>query len=64
VADASGSVKSIVPADFTADGGRVGPGVFISRPDVEHAVRMSAANRQSARRAERPSGRRRRTGTG
>src|SRR5688500_1121605 len=64
VVDASGSVKSIVPADLTADGGRVGPGFFISRPDVEHAVTMSAASRPSARNAKRPNAERRRTDTG
>src|SRR5438128_6559712 len=52
VAVASGSEKSIVPAEITADGGRVGPGVLSSRPDVEHPARSTTATRNCARRDE------------
>ena len=64
VAVASGRVKSIVPADLTTDGGRVGPGVFSSRPDVEHPERTSTKTRQCAMKAKRPSGKGRRTASG
>src|SRR5438105_4175510 len=53
---ASGKVKSIVPADLTTDGGRVGPGVLSSRPDVEHPPRRKGKNSPCAMKDERPSG--------